>query len=234
MKVGGDAPHVTSELIRGIFDVDSMLYFVAPEWWRPRQRERIQIASAHREGAGNALTITESDKIGWGGVEAKGRSNYMITEETKPAPLGASLGWLLQLDGDNHRNSFLNSPWVKAVIPIRQGREAAALNWLQLAQVEGSDGLDAEYKGPEPEYKNNDGSGKTLRQVLDILAQRLENESKDFTNVLSTETVFERGFDPLEGGFAENSKPYEVFDQWIEILPTDQIVAIEYDPQQHL
>lgn len=234
MKVGGDAPHVTSELIRGIFDVDSMLYFVAPEWWRPRQRDRIQIASAHREGAGNALTITESDKIGWGGVEAKGRSNYMITEETKPAPLGASLGWLLQLDGDNHRNSFLNSPWVKAVIPIRQGREAAALNWLQLAQVEGSDGLDAEYKGPEPEYKNNDGSGKTLRQVLDILAQRLENESKDFTNVLSTETVFERGFDPLEGGFAENSKPYEVFDQWIEILPTDQIVAIEYDPQQHL
>ena len=28
--------HVVSELINSIFDVDKMLYFVAPEWWRPR------------------------------------------------------------------------------------------------------------------------------------------------------------------------------------------------------
>ena len=27
--------HVISELVRSIFDVDKMLYFVAPEWWAP-------------------------------------------------------------------------------------------------------------------------------------------------------------------------------------------------------
>ena len=30
--------HVTAELIRSIFDVDKLLYFVAPEWWLPRRR----------------------------------------------------------------------------------------------------------------------------------------------------------------------------------------------------
>ena len=29
--------HVRSEIIRAIFDVDAMLYFVAPEWWMPRR-----------------------------------------------------------------------------------------------------------------------------------------------------------------------------------------------------
>jgi hypothetical protein len=49
--------------------------------------------------------------------------------------------------------------------------------------------------------------------------------------------VFEKGFDPLEGGFRP-AEPYQVFDQWVEVLPTDQVVAVEvnYDPktgQQH-
>ena len=30
--------HVRAEIVRSIFDVDSMLYFVAPEWWMPRRR----------------------------------------------------------------------------------------------------------------------------------------------------------------------------------------------------
>jgi hypothetical protein len=40
--------------------------------------------------------------------------------------------------------------------------------------------------------------------------------------------VFEHGFDPLAGRFravAEN--PFAVFDQWIEVVPTDQIVPVE-------
>ena len=53
--------------------------------------------------------------------------------------MGSSLGWLLQLDGDNLRNAFLNAPWVKAVVPIRPGRERAAFNWLQRVGVEGSE-----------------------------------------------------------------------------------------------
>ena len=36
--------HVVAELINSIFDVDKMLYFVAPEWWRPRlHRSRQQL-----------------------------------------------------------------------------------------------------------------------------------------------------------------------------------------------
>ncbi|MFY9795905.1 MAG: hypothetical protein WA323_18045 [Candidatus Nitrosopolaris sp.] len=34
--------------------------------------------------------------------------------------------------------------------------------------------------------------------------------------------------DPLEGGFKVNAEPFEIFDQWVEILPTDQLVAAEY------
>lgn len=37
MSVGThQSKHVVSELVRSIFDVDKMLYFVAPEWWIPR------------------------------------------------------------------------------------------------------------------------------------------------------------------------------------------------------
>ncbi len=37
MAVGAqDSKHVVSELVRSIFDIDKMLYFVAPEWWIPR------------------------------------------------------------------------------------------------------------------------------------------------------------------------------------------------------
>jgi len=51
---------------------------------------------------------------------------------------------------------------------------------------------------------------------------------------LPTDKVFEHGFDPLAGGFtAETTKQFEVFDQWVEVLPTDQVVAVEvsYDPK---
>ena len=37
------------------------------------------------------------------------------------------------------RNAFLNAPWVKAVIPIRPGKEEAAINWLK--GVEGMNGI---------------------------------------------------------------------------------------------
>ena len=46
--------------------------------------------------------------------------------------------------------------------------------------------------------------------------------------------VYEHGFFPLEKSFRVNvGKNYEIFDQWTEILPTDQIVPVEveYDPK---
>ena len=63
-------------------------------------------------------------------------------------------------------------------------------------------------------------------------------------NYLPTDEVFERGLDPLQGGFKavasddlqarpEAQHPFKVFDQWIEVLPTDQIVPVEakYNPK---
>lgn len=219
-----ELPHVTVELIRAIFDVERMLYFVSESWWMPRIHYRQQFYAGTKEA------LSSQDSVGWGGPGGLmrrwlGIDNYYITEDSQPAPTGASLGWLLQLDGDAHRNAFLNSPFVKAVIPIRPGKELAAIEWLERAEVEGADGLDTPYHGTEPEFQDN-----TIRQVLKILAARLRSENTNTTNVLATESVFETGFDPLEGGFVADGEPYKVFDQWIEVLPTEQLVAVEYPP----
>lgn len=213
----GPEPHLMSELIRAIFDVDKMLYYVAQEWWMPRAHQPQRL--------GEKMQLTDEDRISWGGDKEFGRPNYYLTEESEPAPMGASLGWLLQLDGDAHRNAFLNSPWVKAVLPIRPGREAAALNWLRQAHVEGSEDLDARYGGTEPGL-----AGKTIGEAAMALAEHVTSQEGKIESTLATETVFEKGFDPLEGGFRATGEPFEVFDQWVEVLPTDQVVAVEYLP----
>ena len=186
----------------------------------------------------------------WGG--SSGRfDNYYITDTSRPAPLGASLGWLLQLDGDDMRNAFLNAPWVKAVIPIRPGKERAAFNWLNQLEVEGTDGLDALYSAPQAELDDipHSGSGPTLRDTILHLCNKIEakhaasnatgrypaDEINDDNRVSATpvDKVYEHGFYPIEGGFrVDVTEPFEVFDQWIEILPTDQIAPVEvtYDP----
>jgi hypothetical protein len=47
--------------------------------------------------------------------------------------------------------------------------------------------------------------------------------------------VYEHGFYPLQGGFSvqQGEDSFEVFDQWVEVLPTDQVVPVEvtYDPK---
>jgi len=46
--------------------------------------------------------------------------------------------------------------------------------------------------------------------------------------------VTRSGSNRLQGGFRANvQKNYEIFDQWLEILPTDQVVPVEvkYDPK---
>jgi hypothetical protein len=237
--------HVASELIRYLFDIDSMLYFVAPDWWRPRQQT---LASKDNQGELQPTIIAEpalSERVS---LIGKGRPRiipghrpyYLITEETAPAPQGASLGWLIQLDGDVHRNAFLNSPWVKSVLPIRPGREREAMAWLRRPEVAGSDGLDEPYPydaaQDPPEYQ-----GQTISQVLLLIADRIRAEQEaSLTPVpadpgkvnseltLPTETVFSKGFDPLEGGIKFGAEPFAVFSQWMEILPTDQVVATEY------
>jgi hypothetical protein len=280
--------HVTAELLNSIFDVDKMLYFVAPEWWRPRlHRSRQQLqptpppptfdvgatvdaaTSVMHKGlvkrlltanANVAPGVMSGSTVGWGGVHDAERDNYFITDDSEPAKLGSSLGWLLQLDGDNMRNAFLNAPWVKAVIPIRPGREQAAINWLK--GVEGMNGItdDVIYHSSNPDEKDVDGDpldGQPLIDVLMDLAEKVRRKYRegivtgkypkqdevsdpalvDEENTVTAtpiDRVYEHGFFPLEGSFRFNvGKNYEIFDQWIEILPTDQIVPVEvtYDPK---
>jgi len=66
---------------------------------------------------------------------------------------------------------------------------------------------------------------------MTVRTQTVDGEVQSY---LPTEKVFEHGFYPLQGGFkAGGATPFEIFDQWVEILPTDQVVAVEvaYDPK---
>ena len=283
--------HVISELVRSIFDVDKMLYFVAPEWWTPRLHHSAQQLGEQNPPPGGVIvdpspkgrrplpgftgafaqiagvvdsfgsseqgtSISAENLVTWGGARELNRDSYFITEDSRPAKLGSSLGWLLQLDGDNLRNAFLNSPWVRAVIPIRVGKEREALNWLTQAHVEGSDGLDAEYvSAPDdpPELMSTPGHTVTIREALDVLISKVQefdkksrtpimgnvanpdDPSNHFAGSLPTEAVFEHGFYPLQGGvhFDGEATEQSIFSQWLEILPTDQVAAleVEYDPK---
>jgi hypothetical protein len=284
----GRTAHVVSELIKAIFDVDKMLYFVAPEWWRPRLHHSRQdlhespdvdvgprppLGGVWTDSPSKALTLARSmgsgdgyadavaaSTVGWGGVNDVQRDNYFITDESAPARLGSSLGWLLQLDGDDMRNAFLNAPWVKAVIPVRPGKEDAAINWLK--GVEGMNGIsdDVVYHSDNPDEKDVDGDpldGQKLIDVLLDLAEKIRRKHAagmkvgkypkadevtdpalvdDAVTVLSTpiDRVYEHGFFPLKSSFRANvGANYEIFDQWIEIVPTDQVVPVEveYDPK---
>jgi hypothetical protein len=253
---GFQTRHVLSELINSIFDIEKMLYFVAPEWWKPRR-----IATLSLGGAAIPDSINGS-VVRW--AEDQEHGKYFITDESDPAALGASLGWLLQLDGDDLRNAFLNAPWVKAVIPIRPGKEQTAINWLKSVGVEGSDGLDAAYSAPQAELTKirtellasdpNDpvdnhaevAIDDALRYLCITVAEKYElsntvgrypeEEINDDNRVSATpvEKVYEHGFYPLKGGFkAKTEEPFEICSQWIEVLPTDQVVPVpvKYDPK---
>ncbi|MGZ3303681.1 MAG: hypothetical protein ACXVBG_22620, partial [Isosphaeraceae bacterium] len=292
-SVGSGSRHVISELIRSIFDVDKMLYFVTPEWWAPRMHESGQhlgespekqalakqhvkqlspaivhpglvagaigagaVGAAAQPSANPGTAIPAEDIVDWGGAGEARRNNYHITEESAPAKLGSSLGWLLQLDGDDMRNAMLNSPWVKAVIPIRLGKERQAINWLKQAHVEDIDGLRSEYSASQddpPELQSTSGHKVTVANALDYLIDRINEVNvqastpvmpnpadpadprNHFAGSLPTEAVFEHGFYPLQGGVKFDGAGTEqtIFSQWMEILPTDQIVAleVEYDPK---
>lgn len=253
---GHQTRHVLSELINSIFDIDKMLYFVAPEWWKPRRAATLTLGGAAVPDSIDGSTVR------WADDEAHGK--YFITDKSDTAPLGASLGWLLQLDGDDLRNAFLNAPWVKAVIPIRPEKEQAAIQWLKSVGVEGSDGLDATYAAPADELDAiranllaNDPADPvqghaqvTIDDAIRNLCEQVaakhklsvtvgrypENEIDDSNRVSATpvEKVYEHGFYPLQGGFkAKTEEPFEICSQWIEVLPTDQVVPVEvkYDPK---
>jgi hypothetical protein len=224
--------HIMSELIRSIFDVDRMLYFVAPDWWLPRERKSMQ----NVEGQGDAKqALSQNELVDWSSAQERDRDNYLVTEDSEPAEMGSSIGWLLQLDGDEHRNAFINSPWVQAVVPIRPGMEAEAMDWLQNNQVEGTDGLDAQYVGNDKKLFKSGRDGKLrLRDVIDQISEEIKKNNIDPEVMEKTEKVFEKGFEPLEDAFKWSGENFEVFDQWTEILSTDQVVPIKYNPENHI
>jgi len=239
--------HTISELINSIFDINKMLYFVAPEWWKPRRHYHQNLGVAEND------EFFTNNLTNWSDLETR-PDNYFITEKSAYAKMGSSLGWLLQLDGDDLRNAFLNAPWVKAVIPIRPGKELQATNWLQQMNIEGTDGLTNEYYAkPEELEKIKAALSITHVTIADAIkylcaevaakhkdalkvARYPEEEINDENRVNATpvDKVYEHGFYPLKGGFrAVTGDNYEVFDQWIEVLPTDQVVPVEvkYDPR---
>lgn len=239
--------HTLSELTNSIFDIDKMLYFVAPEWWKPRVHSHLTLGSA------DVHDVFNGNLTSWTDLRIR-PDNYFITEKSQAAKMGSSLGWLLQLDGDDMRNAFLNAPWVKAVIPIRPGKELEASNWLQQMHIEGTDGLENLYHGQEEELEKIKAALNvaevTIGDAIKFLCAEVAAKHKDSLNVgrypkeeinddnrvsaTPIDKVYEHGFYPLKGGFrAVTSEPYEVFDQWIEVLPTDQVVPVEvkYDPK---
>lgn len=256
---GDQSRHVLSELINSIFDIDKMLYFVAPEWWKSRDRAKSFVSIQDVQSKMPNSLVTWSD--------SRARpDNYLITDKSNPAPMGSSLGWLLQLDGDDLRNAFLNAPWVKAVIPVRPGKEQAAINWLQNVGVEGADGLSANYAAPDAELQKirtklglPAGQVVTIRDAIEFLCVEVaekhaesnavqkypDTEINDDNKVSATpiEKVYEHGFYPLKGGFRmsptegapdpnNTASNFQIFDQWVEVAPTDQVVpvTVEYNP----
>jgi hypothetical protein len=252
--------HVLSELLNSMFDIDKMLYFVAPEWWKPtRAKSSMRFGQPPK---GQVGPVSAANSVGWDEQDPAYRDRYHITDKSEAAKLGSSLGWVLQLDGDNSRNAFLNAPWVKAVIPIRPGQEKAALNWLQ--KIEGTNGISSTdiYEGDGTDDTGNALRGLPLVEVLNRLAAsvagkhvasgvpkeysisdpKLPADPTSTVTATPVDRVWEHGFNPLAGGFQAQplvekppAKPerqdFQVFDQWTEIVPTDQIVPVpvEYD-----
>ncbi len=177
-------------------------------------------------------TVPQRHVASWGGGAEAGRPNYYITEDSETVPLGSSLGWLLQLDGDSMRNAFLNAPWVKAIVPIRPGQERAAIAWLKEV-AEGADGLDAALEARVLELADAVAEKHDLSRTVIEYPDAIDPDNTVTATPL--DRVFEYGFDPLAGGFRAQSLDggqFEIIDQWVEVVPTDQVAAVEvkYDP----
>lgn len=218
---GPDA-HLLSERIRAIFDVSQMLYFVAPDWWQPRRdaAEGLPLPEVSTDGQ---IELGPPERVRFGGAAAMRPGNYLVTESSRPAPLGSSIGWLVQLDGDALRNAFLNAPWVKAVLPVRPGRELAAIEWLKQPHVEGSDGLDADAVD-----ERGRRTGQTIEDRLRAAAREIAVKAGEDERYAAEQRVFETGFDPLRGGLGLGGEPLDVFAQWVEVVPTRQVVPVPY------
>jgi len=168
------------EYFHRFFDIEGMFTYTHPSWWKPRY-------AATRTGIG--------------------RPAYAITADSEPAPLGSSLGWMIQLDGDARRNEFINSPWVRACLPIRRDRERAALAWLA-KHIEGDRGY-----GPDRE---------PLRTLLADIDERnaaeraLGTDGPEYVTIDTTVSI--------NDDVAKASGVYPVIAEFDVTVPTDGFV----------
>ena len=168
------------EYFHRYLDVEGMFTYTHPSWWKPRY-------------ASNTVSL--------------GRDAYEITADSEPAPLGSSLGWMIQLDGDRRRNEFLNSPWVRVCIPMRPGRERETVGWLA-RHLEGDVGYSA--------------STGELADLLAGMEQYRDREDKLGVDGANWVTV-----DATPGAPADPARPegvYPVIAEFDVTMPTDGFV----------
>ena len=168
------------EYFNRYFDIDAIFMYMHPSWWKPR---------------------FSSGDVGWA------RPPYEITAESEPAPLGSSLGWAMQLDGDARRDEFINSPWLRVCVPMRPGREREAVRWLA-KRIEGETGYDAD-NGPLGDLLTDIEKRRHLENALGV-------DGPDYVTVSSSP-----GAPP---NAARPEGVYPVIDQFDVTVPTDGFV----------
>lgn len=184
---GQDPSPLEIEFFHRYFDIEAMFTYTHPSWWKPRYTP-----------VATGLS----------------RPSYEITAESEPAPLGSSLGWMMQLDGDDRRNEFLNSPWVRVCLPIYPGREREAIEWLS-KHIEGADGYDI-HSGPLSDL---------LGQVEQYRGQeeKLGINGADYVTVDST--IGDEAGDP--SGPLKPENIYPVVQEYEVTVPTEGFVYDE-------
>lgn len=136
---------------------------------------------------------------------------YEITAESEPAPLGKSLGWIIQEDGDDRRNAFINSPWARVCIPIKPTRERDAIRWLA-RYIEGEIGYD----------ENKDPLKSLLDEIESIHTKEAmpENIGPNYVTVDSSVGA------PSDPAFPHKTL-YPIIDEFTTVIPTDGFIYDE-------
>ena len=184
---GQDPSPLEIEYFHRYFDIDGMFSYTHPSWWKPRYTS---VATA------------------------LGRPSYEITAESEPAPLGSSLGWMIQLDGDSRRNEFINSPWIRVCMPIYPGREREAILWLA-KHIEGEEG-----------YNVNSGPLKELLDQVEIYRDqegKLGINGPDYVTIDST--IGDEPGDP--GAPLKPENVYPIVQEYEVTVPTEGFVYDE-------
>jgi len=177
---GADPSPLEIEYFHRYFDIEGIFFTMHPSWWRPRYAP---IATGF------------------------GRPAYEITDESDPAPMGASLGWMLQMDGDTRRNEFLNSPWARVCVPFKPNREREAIEWI------------ASYFEDKLGYDVTKAPLKTLIEDLEARRARETQLGIDGPEYVTVSSTPGAPSDP-----AVPAAVYPIINQFEVTLPTDGFV----------